>query len=228
MWWSGSASARPRSPASRSSSPWTSRLPPSLPPTRPRPRARRGWRRGLPPSRPAGTLAGSSSLGEEGRAERPPLSGAAVGAAAGLTSLLGLGTALAYANLQACAAPLVPPHRSSSAIGAVRCVRDLGYAIGGVALGAVSDLSGRPWAAPALGAVAAAVAAALFEGARGRAIAAEKAAGGFGATGLRVGGAAPSRREARGRCASGSGGGDVSLRAVGESTEHTGSVRAAF
>ncbi|EOD19286.1 hypothetical protein EMIHUDRAFT_243014 [Emiliania huxleyi CCMP1516] len=116
--------------------------------------------------------------GEEGRAERPPLSGAAVGAAAGLTSLLGLGTALAYANLQACAAPLVPPHRSSSAIGAVRCVRDLGYAVGGVALGAVSDLSGRPWAAPALGAVAAAVAAALFEGARGRAIAAEKAAGG--------------------------------------------------
>lgn len=106
-----------------------------------------------------------------------PLSSGTLAGAVALTALLGLGTALAYANLQACAAALAPADRRASAIGLVRCVRDLGYAVGGIVLGSASDLLHQPWVAPFIGAVAAAVAAVLFEGARGCAAAAEKAYG---------------------------------------------------
>lgn len=106
-----------------------------------------------------------------------PLSADVLAGAVALTTLLGIGTALAYANLQACAAVLAPHDRRASAIGLVRCVRDLGYAVGGILLGSADDLLHQPWVAPATGAVAAAVAAALFEAARGCAAAAEKAYG---------------------------------------------------
>jgi len=118
---------------------------------------------------------GSSSLGAG--EEEPGLSGGVIAASVVLTTLLGLGTALAYANLQACAAVLAPAERRNSAIGLVRCVRDSGYAVGGLVLGSATDLLQNPWVAPATGAAAAAIAAAVFEVARGHAAVAERAYG---------------------------------------------------
>ena len=53
--------------------------------------------------------------------------------------------------------------RAASTLGAYRCVRDAGFAVGGVILGAATDhAGGAPWAAPALASAALVGAAALF------------------------------------------------------------------
>lgn len=80
-----------------------------------------------------------------------------------LSAMLGLATALAYPTLLACAAALAHPDRRSSTVGAVRCVRDLGYAVGGLLLGsAVEAAGGAYWPAAGAGAVVTLVAGVLF------------------------------------------------------------------
>ena len=94
---------------------------------------------------------------------RPPLAPPRQAAVVALAAALGCGCALAYSTLLAVAAALAPPARRSSVVGAVRCVRDLGYAVGGLLLGgAVDAAGGAGWTAPTLGAAVCALAAAAF------------------------------------------------------------------
>lgn len=58
-------------------------------------------------------------------------------------ALSGFGMALLYPNLSAAVADIAPPSWRGSAIGTYRFWRDLGYGIGGLCLGLVSQLGGR-------------------------------------------------------------------------------------
>jgi MFS family permease len=58
-------------------------------------------------------------------------------------AVTGLGMAMLYPNLSAAVADLAPPAWRASAIGAYRFWRDLGYAVGGLALGIAAMLGGR-------------------------------------------------------------------------------------
>eukprot|EP00965_Chrysotila_dentata_P213125 6187438-Pleurochrysis_carterae.AAC.2 len=80
-----------------------------------------------------------------------------------LAALLGSGSALSYSTLLACASSLADPSWRSSALGVVRFWRDLGYAVGGLVLGAAVDgARGGVWAAAAVGCLLSCVAAAAF------------------------------------------------------------------
>ena len=71
-----------------------------------------------------------------------------------LALLLGAGTACAYSPIMACVASRAEPASRASTLGAYRFWRDAGYAVGGVLLGATSDGTGSPTAAPLLAAAA--------------------------------------------------------------------------
>lgn len=68
--------------------------------------------------------------------------------------LLGLGTALVYPVLLAAVAASAPPGDRASSIGQYRFWRDLGFVIGGLAAGMLSDRIGMPAALQAVGGVA--------------------------------------------------------------------------
>ena len=61
----------------------------------------------------------------------------------GSAAVAGLGMAMLYPNLSAAVADIAPPNWRASAIGIYRFWRDLGYGIGGLALGAAAALGGR-------------------------------------------------------------------------------------
>ena len=79
-----------------------------------------------------------------------------------LAFLLGAGTACAYSPIMACVASRADPAWRASTLGAYRFWRDAGYAVGGILLGATSDRTGSPSAAPLLAAAALLFAAILF------------------------------------------------------------------
>jgi MFS family permease len=56
----------------------------------------------------------------------------------------GLGMAMLYPNLSAAVADLAPPAWRASAFGVYRFWRDLGYAVGALALGLAANAGGRP------------------------------------------------------------------------------------
>lgn len=67
--------------------------------------------------------------------------------------LLGLGTALVYPTLLAAIGDVAHPDWRASAVGVYRLWRDLGYAIGALACGALADLVGLSWTIAGVGAL---------------------------------------------------------------------------
>ncbi len=67
-----------------------------------------------------------------------------VAAWAALAAVTGFGMALLYPTLIAAMGDLAPPEWRGSILGAYRFWRDLGYALGALAMGIVSDLAGNP------------------------------------------------------------------------------------
>ena len=76
--------------------------------------------------------------------------------------LVGAGTALVYPNAMVAAANLAPAACRAEAIGLYRFWRDLGYAVGGFALGISRDVSGSPAAVVALSGLSAAAGTVVF------------------------------------------------------------------
>lgn len=86
-----------------------------------------------------------------------------LGLAAPLAVALGAGTAMAYSPVLACVAARAEPEWRASALGAYRFWRDMGYALGGLLLGSITDVaSGAAWVAPLLAAGAVLATAAIF------------------------------------------------------------------
>ncbi len=68
----------------------------------------------------------------------------------GAMALLGIGTALVYPTLLAAIGDGTHASWRASAVGVYRFWRDLGYAIGALAAGALADRMGTPWAVRAV------------------------------------------------------------------------------
>jgi MFS family permease len=67
--------------------------------------------------------------------------------------LLGLGTAMVYPTLIASVSDASHPSWRSRSLSVYRFWRDLGYAIGALSAGVITDLFGAAWAIVAIGAV---------------------------------------------------------------------------
>lgn len=82
-------------------------------------------------------------------------------------AVLGAGTALVYPVLLAAAGDIAAPSRRASAIGLYRLVRDLGFVVGALLAGALTDALGAPTALAALAGLSAASGIIVTAGLRG-------------------------------------------------------------
>jgi MFS family permease len=72
---------------------------------------------------------------------------------AGLSALLGLGTALVYPTFLATIAQVTHPKQRAESIGTFRLWRDLGYALGAILSGITADVFGIQYAIYLIGAI---------------------------------------------------------------------------
>ena len=108
-------------------------------------------------------LALFSALAATSAAAAPEAAPLVVGLAAPLALALGGGTALAYSPVMACVSARADPEWRASTLGAYRFWRDIGYAVGGLCMGAITDVAaGAPWVAPLVASAAVLATALVF------------------------------------------------------------------